>query len=173
MRRATHGGVTLPVSLDARGATRELIQLAGQASPRPVTRLRSLAARNESALLYPATGSLVGQRGDRLSEMLPPGSGWAAEAGLFISGQGNSPSHSFKASSRRADNRSGLSSEELRLRGLAAETMTPHSLSLCSALKLSQVADTTFNIASGLLIAFFIILYFLSPFIALGCLIIA
>lgn len=75
----------------------------------------------------------------------------------------------YRASSRLADNRSGLSLEELRLRGLAAETMTPRSFSTRAAFKFAQAADAVFNVFSGLFIAVFGILYFLSPFIALGC----
>lgn len=97
MRRATHGGVTLPVSLDARGVTREPIQLAGRMPLRQVNSFARSRGKKDRAPFYPATGSLVGQREDRLSETLPPGSGGAAQAGLYVSGQGNGLSHSFSS----------------------------------------------------------------------------
>ena len=54
--------------------------------------------------------------------------------------------------------------------GLCGEENAPHSFSSRAALKLSQVAQTTLDITSGLFIGLFAFLYFLSPFIALFCL---
>lgn len=51
MRRATHGGVTLPVSLDARGATREPIQLAGRLPLRPVNSVARSRGKKDRASL--------------------------------------------------------------------------------------------------------------------------
>ena len=51
MRRATHGGVTLPVSLDARGATREPIQLAGCKPLHPVNSVARSRGKKDRASL--------------------------------------------------------------------------------------------------------------------------
>lgn len=135
--RTAHGAVMQSGSHTARGATRELIQLAGRVLPPPPLGRTVPRQGKDRAPFYPAADSLVGQREDRLSEMFPPAGGRAAQAGLYVSGQGNSLSHSFPTR---------------------------------AALKLAQLADTVFNVFSGLLIALFVLLLFASPFIALGCL---
>jgi len=78
--------------------------------------------------------------------------------------------HSFRASPREDANSSVLLREELRLWGLAAEKLTPHSFSPRASLKLAQVADAVFDIAAGLFIALYIIFLLASPFIAAFCL---
>ena len=78
--------------------------------------------------------------------------------------------HSFRASPQRDANSSVLLREELRLWGLAAEKSTPHSFSSRAALKLTQIAQTVFDVAVGLFIALFILFLFASPFIAVFCL---
>lgn len=94
--RTAHGAVMQSGSHIAPGARCELTHLAGRIPLTPLPLGRTVPRQGKDrAPFYPAADSLVGQREDRLSEMFPPAGGRAAQAGLYVSGQGNSLSHSF------------------------------------------------------------------------------